>query len=258
MWGVSYQLAAVPVTELAVPIRQPIFAGYAQVQNDRPLLRAHYLTGFGLLATAVIPLSVGMALVSPQLEPLLLGPSWAGAAPLIAICALYALIECLAHFTGSIFYIHNAQDRMAMIYSALMVLRIALVVPAAYFLGVYGVGGAMLATSLVGCLVWHWRTALLLGMPATAVVAELWRPLAAAAVMAAVVIALQLALPAASGAAGLLGQLLLLAATGAAVHTALQLALWRLSGSPAGGEQRILAAASGLLAKARHRMAGNA
>jgi O-antigen/teichoic acid export membrane protein len=255
MWGVSYQLAAVPVTELAVPIRQPIFAGYAQVQHDRPVLRGHYLAGFGLLAAAVVPLSVGIALVSPQLEPLALGPNWVGAAPLIAICALYALVECLAHFTGAIFYIHDAQDRMARIYAALMALRIACVIPGAMLFGLHGVGAAMLATSLVGFVVWHWRTAQLLEMPATAVVAELWRPLAAAAVMAAVVIALQLALPAASGAAGLLGQLLLLAATGAAAHIGTQLLLWRVAGTPDAAERRLIAMAQGALERLRRRAA---
>ncbi len=240
MWGVSYQLAAVPVTELAVPVRAPIFAGYAQVQHDPALLRAHYLAGFGLLAAAVVPLSVGMALVAPQLERLALGPNWAGAAPLIAICALYALIECLAHFTGSIFYIRDAQDRLARVYVVLMAIRLAVVVPGAMLFGIWGVGAGMLATSLLGCLVWHWRTAAMLEMDRAAPAREIWRPLAAASIMAAVLLPIQLALPADGGALLLLGQLALLAALGAALHVGAQLLLWRLAGAPEAAERRLL------------------
>ncbi|QYU67344.1 oligosaccharide flippase family protein [Leptolyngbya sp. 15MV] len=254
MWGVSYQLAAVPVTELAVPIRQPIYAGYAQVQRDPALLRAHFLAGFGLLAAAIVPFSVGTALVAPQLERLVLGQAWQGAAVFIAICALYTLIECLAHFTGSIFYIKDAQDRLARVYVPLMAIRVACVVPAAIQFGAPGVGAAMIGTALLNCVVWHWRTALLMDIPRTATLMEARRPLFAAAAMSVVVIAIQSVWPTASGTLAVIWQLCVLAGVGAAVHIGTALLLWWQAGMPPGAERRLMVIAGTAWRSLRERL----
>lgn len=254
MWSVSYQLAATPVTELAVPVRGPIYAGYAQIQHDRVALQRHFLTGFGLLGAVIVPLSVGIALVAPQLETLALGPAWAGAAILIALCAIYALLDCMAHFTGGIFYVLDGQDRLARTYAVLTVLRIAAVVPAAHYGGVVGVGFAMLAVSAVSCVVWHWRTAVLLGTTLGDAWVQVWRSLAAACVMVAAVVAVQIALPPPAGTLLAILELLGLAACGAVVHIAAQWVLWRLSGCPDAAERRLLDSALALLARLRARL----
>jgi O-antigen/teichoic acid export membrane protein len=254
MWSVSYQLAATPVTELAVPVRGPIYAGYAQIQHDRPALQRHFLTGFGLLGAVVTPLSVGIALVAPQLEVLALGPTWAGAAVLIALCAIYALLDCMAHFTGGIFYVLDAQNRLARTYAVLTMLRVAAVVPAAILGGAVGVGVAMLTVSLVSCVVWHWRTAVLLGTGLRDAWVQVWRSLAAASAMAAVVVAVQLSLPPPAGTLMALLELAALAACGAVVHVAAQWVLWRLSGSPDAAERRILTSAAALVGRLRARI----
>jgi len=254
IWGVSYQLASAPVSELAVPMRGPIFAGYSKVQGDPGLLMAHYVTGFGLMATILVPLSFGIALVAPQLQALALGARFDGAAPMIVLCALYALVECLAHFTGGLFYIRNMQRELAITYVGLMALRIAVVIPAGIHGGLISVGVAMLLTGLVGCVVWHWLTGRLMGVPLRRLVAELYRPAAAALAMTAAVVAVQHSLLPAGGVGALIFQLALLATVGAAIHIGTQLLLWWLAGRPVGAEGRLMTIAKAALGRVRARL----
>jgi PST family polysaccharide transporter len=245
MWQISWQVAAVPVTELAVPVRGPIYAGYAKVQHDRALLRRHFLGGFGFLCAAVTPLSVGIALVAQEVERLALGPAFAGAAALIAYCALWAYVDAMAHFTFNLFVVLDAQRRMVATYVLLVLVRVPAVIAGALLAGAEGVGVALVATALLNALVWHTQVARLLGHGPAELWAELWRSLAAAGVMAAAVTALRAAaLPPPGGPGDVSGAVLnlaVLAGFGACVHIGTQFVLWRLAGAPEGAERRLLA-----------------
>lgn len=241
MWQISWQIAAVPVTELAVPIRGPIYAGYAKLQHDAAALRRHFLGGFGLVTAVVLPLSVGIALVAPEIQRIALGPAFAGAAPLIAFCALFAMIDALAHFTFNLFIVLGEQRRMVAIHALLVLLRVPTVVAGALLAGAEGVGAALVLTALFGLAAWHGQMARLLGYGIAEIRAEVWRSLAATAAMAALVLALRNWLPAPDGSlAGAAVRLALLSTSGAIAHVGTQALLWWLSGRPEGAERRIL------------------
>jgi lipopolysaccharide exporter len=241
MWQISFQIAAMPVTELAVPIRSPIYAGYAHVQHDHALLRQHFLRGFGLICAALMPLSVGIALVAPEIERLALGDAFRGAAPLIALCALYAMIDALAHFTFNLFIVLGAQRRMVLVHVLLVFVRVPAVVVGAAVAAAEGAGVALAATALLGAAAWHSQMARLLGYGFAAVAAEIWRSCAAAAVMALAVSEARVLLPAPDGSLGAAAlTLAVLASLGAGVHILAQLLLWLLSGSPEGAERTVI------------------
>lgn len=249
MWQMSYQFAAVPVTELAVPIRGPVYAGYARVRHDPELLKRHFLGGFGLVATAIIPLSIGIALVAPEIERIALGPAFAGSATLIALCALYAMIDALAHFTFNLFIILGAQHRMVAVHALLVLLRVPAVVAGALLAGAAGVGFALIATALFGALAWHREMARILGYGFAELWAVLWRSLIAAAVMCGVVLALRDMLPPQSGLLDAALTLAVLAACGAVTHVGTQALTWMLAGRPAGAERQLLGLLGQFLAR---------
>ncbi len=254
MWQISWQLAAVPVTELAVPIRGPIYAGYARVQHEAALLRRHVLGGFGLLAAVTIPLSVGVALVAPEVERIALGPNFAGAAPLIVLCALYALVDALGHFTFNLFIVTGAQKRMVAVHALLVLVRVPAVIAGALLAGAEGAGIALVATAVMGALAWHAQMARLLGYGIGEVWAEIRRSLIAAAAMAGAVLTVRGMLPTPDGGLGDAAlTLAVLAACGAGVHVGVQVLLWRLAGAPEAAERRILAALLHVLGRLRAR-----
>ncbi|MBP0445150.1 oligosaccharide flippase family protein [Roseomonas sp. SSH11] len=240
-YNIAYQIAAVPVTELAAPVRTPIYAGYAQVLHDRAALRQQFLDGFSLLCAVLVPLSVGIALVAPEIEQLALGPVWRGADVLIALCAMYALVDSMAHFTFNVFLVLDRQRSFAAVFVALVILRVPAIIAAALLAGTAGVLATMLATGLLNALIWHLQTGRMLGHGLSDVGARAWRSFAAAVAMTCAVLLVRQAWPQGSETSGdAVLHLSVVVAVGAAVHLSTQLGLWRLAGSPAGPERTLI------------------
>jgi len=240
VFNVSYQLGATPVTELAVPVRGPIYAGYARAMHDLVLLRRQFSEGFGLLLAVLLPFSVGIALVAPEIEYLALGPRWAGAATIIALCTLFAMADAVGHFTFNLFAVLDRLPRLVAIYATMVTIRLPVVILATLEAGLVGMATAMLATAILNAVIWQWQALRLIGLPAAQFCAQFWRSLAAAAVMACAVLVLRALLSQAGGvelAAPLL--LCLLVACGAAVHIGTQWLLWRWAGHPPGAEAQL-------------------
>lgn len=239
-YNIAYQVAAMPVTEIAAPIRGPIYAGYARNVHDTALLSREFLDGFALLFTILVPLSVGIALVAPEIEMIALGPRWAGVAPLMTLCALYALVDAMAHFTFNLFTVMDRMSRFTATYAAIVAMRIPTVIVGVLWNGPEGALTAMLATGIVNALLWHHQTARLLGHRLLDVGLRVWRGVLAAAAMTLAVLALRAVLPPATDLMGATRDLGILSIAGAAVHVATQWLLWRLSGATAGPESRLM------------------
>lgn len=241
-YAVAYQISASPITEIAAPIRRPLYAGYARVQEDAERLRRNYLDSLGLLAAVILPLSAGIALVAPEVERIALGPNWAGTAPLISLSAFYALAESIAFFTHNVLMLRDRLRLMVLLFGGVVVLRMPLVALGAWLGGPEGMLLVLTATSVANALAWQAAAGRELGYGLGMVWSELRRPAIGVAVMSAAVLALRAALPgAAPGIGGALGHLALLSGLGAAVHVGTVAALWRMDGRHAGPETRIFA-----------------
>ncbi len=252
-YNLAQQVATVPVSEIAAPTRAPLLAGYAALGKDREALGRSYLDSQAFLFAVICPISVGIALVAPEVERLALGPRWEGTWPMIAVIALVALADNFSNAVFSIFAIYERYRDTALAFLSISVLRVALLFAGAWWWGIGGLLGALVASALAGLLCWQWLVARQLGHPLHALLAETWRSLLAACVMAAGVLALRAALPEEAGLGPSLLRLAALAPAGALLHLGAQALLWRLSGSPAGAERRLANLALGGLARLRRR-----
>jgi len=240
LYQVSADFASLPASEIAAPARGPMYAGYARVAEDLTLLRGQVISGIGFLVLLIVPMSVGIAVTAQDLVPIVLGPNWIDAAPVLALCALYAMFDAFGHFTGNVYIVRSAQRPYVAIMAGCLALRLALVIPAAAWGGVVPAVGMMALTALFNALVWFARMCPLLAAGWQQFAAVTWRSFAAALVMAASVLALRYAwlLPASMDA--MLLHWAVLCGFGATVHIGCQLLLWRLSGMPHGPETSLL------------------
>ena len=246
-YAVAHQISASPISEIAAPIRQPLYAGYAKVKDDPEKLRRTFLDSLGLLAAIVLPLSVGIALVAPEVERVALGRSWAGTAPLLSLCALFTLADSFSVFTHNAFLLRDRLRLMIAIFGTTVLLRLPLMLIGVWWGGASGMLGILVAVSVVSAVAWHAATARVLGYRLREAAAELRRPAIAVVVMAAVVIAARLGLPDADPAFGAsLLRLMILSAIGAIVHIATVAVLWWMAGRPPGPEVRIAALIGGV------------
>lgn len=239
-FNVAYTVAAMPCSEIAAPVREPLFAALAAAK-DRPAdLARQYLTGLGLLALVVTPMSVGIALVAPLLVPIALGAAWAHASLLVQLCALYALLDALSAYTINLFLVCGRVRRLTAIFAGLLAVRVPAALLGFHVAGVDGAASGLLATAAFGAIVWHAAAARLLALPLGALAGAVTRSTAAVLAMSAAVGGAQLVVLAPPSEVARPGALIALVAFGAAVHIGVQLVLWRTAGRPAGPETQAL------------------
>lgn len=259
LYQVAYQIAALPISEIAAPIRQTVYAGFARVWHDLTQLRRQFLNGLSMQALVILPLSVGVALTAPEITLLFLGERWLTLAPLMPLVALFALCDGIAHYTSNVFIALNRQALLVAAAFAAVALRVAATAYGAVEHGVIGAAWAMLATGALNALVWQAMARRVMQLPMPDLLGAVWRPCVAAAAMAAVLLAVPAypsvlfgVLAAWPVATGLLAKVL----TGGAVFCTAVLALWKLSGAPSDAAEATLlrgaAAALVRLAPARN------
>lgn len=240
LYQVAYQIAALPASEIAAPVRPPMYAGFSRVADDQAALRQQVLDGLALLATIIVPLSIGIALMAAPVTRLGLGTAWLAAIPLIRLCAFYALFDAIGHFTHNIYTVLGRQRRFVGVFAVALAVRFPAIILAAIWYGVTGAAAAMAATAAFNMVLWSACLFPLIGISLGDVSRGVWRCVVATLVMSAAVLALLAAWPEPSHVAPILVRALSISLVGGAVHVAAQLVLWHLSGGPAGPETLLL------------------
>jgi O-antigen/teichoic acid export membrane protein len=187
LYQVGAQIGLLPITELAAPIRQPFYAGFARIYHDLVELRRQFLTGLELLWVLLLPLSLGIALTGREVTLLFLGPQWTEAIPLLPLIALFGLTDAIGQNTHNLFIVLNRQARLVVSYFALVVLRLIAVYVGTLKAGILGAAWAMLLTSCLNAIVWQWLANQLLAISLRDLARRFWRPGVAALLLVAVV-----------------------------------------------------------------------
>jgi O-antigen/teichoic acid export membrane protein len=245
-WSVANELSNLVGTELIQPMNRAALPTYARLAEDRAALAAAYLSASGLVAVLVMPLVVGLAAVAPLVVALLLGPQWREVGPLISLLAFHGLTDVFLRTAASAVLAGGRP----VVYVKIYALQACLLLPLSFWLtGKYGVEGAVVATvgTALGLLPLNATlVARALGVTARQLLAAVWRPLLAAAVMYGVTVLAQPPIDAATLTAG--RSLVLLAffvPLGAATYIAVVLSAWILCGRPSGAETTLLAQTAG-------------
>lgn len=237
IYTVAHEMASLPTTELAAPINRVMFPAYSTLSHDFPALRHGFLKVLGLIALLAIPAGLGMASVAHLFVPVVLGDKWHAATPVIEILAVAGAIYVLQANIESL-YFSLGKPR----YKAVVTLAEAcLFLPLAYYLlpryGLEGVASAFLVCASITVPANFLFATRLIGLRASQALGALWRPLAAGAIMAIVVL---LAFPPSDVARDVWSNsraLALAILLGASVYATSLTLLWLASGRPPGAEE---------------------
>jgi len=239
LYQIAYQVGAIPASEIAAPIRDPAQAGYARVSAFPDLMRHSYLENLGLLVAVIMPLSVGIAILSEPITLIFLGTKWAEAAPLMAYCAMYTLFDAIAHFPGALYLILDRQKPLVVILGVSLAFRLPAVVIAAYMGGVTGAMMALTVSAFLNMFAWNGFVPAQIQLKFADMWHVTWRSIVSSLVMAAVVAALydwlldMLPL-------SMFERLMAATLVGAVVLLATQFSLWLASGRPQSAESMTL------------------
>lgn len=100
LYNRAFMLATLPTYQVHNGIAKVLFPVLSGGQGDRAEFRASLQRITGIAIRLMLPLGVGMALASPELVSVVLGPQWSEATPLFAVLALAAVVNLLATFPG--------------------------------------------------------------------------------------------------------------------------------------------------------------
>lgn len=256
LYQVAGEVAALPASEVATPVRRVAYVGYAKVHDDTDKLRAQFLSGISLLLMMIVPASVGIAAAGELVTYVGLGSQWTAAVPIVRMCALYTLIDAIGQFTHNVYIVKDRQALYVRVMAVNIASRVAITVAAGLYGGMLWAVGALLATSVVNAAQWFAQLAPILQFRLRDLVAGTWRTIVAALAMTVLVRAELTWWPAAPGTAILPLQALVVCGSGALLHVGVQVSLWLLAGRPDGPERQCLDRLPGL--KRRLRFAARA
>lgn len=98
-----YTVSAKAVTALSELLIQGTtrvaFPAFARLQGDLVQFRAAYYAGLRLTTAVAMPTFAGLAVLSPDLAPLLFGPQWSGAGNTMAILSLFGILASIGSYT---------------------------------------------------------------------------------------------------------------------------------------------------------------
>jgi O-antigen/teichoic acid export membrane protein len=99
-YAVADEIAAMPTTELLAPLGRVLFPVFVQKRDDPAAFSGAVSTAIGVQATVAVPACIGLVVVANDAVPLLLGPQWSQAIPLLRILAIIHLLVAMTHAGG--------------------------------------------------------------------------------------------------------------------------------------------------------------
>lgn len=239
LFSVSYELANMPGTELVAPINRAVYPAYARLVNDPPAMQREYLSVMAMICLVAIPAVAGMAATANIVVPLVLGPQWLSAVPILQILAFFGISQVMQSNAYALFLALGRGDVFTKLngsFVALLVVSLLVLVPMHGVLGgAYAYLGAALFMLPIG-IATILRT---LQLSVWRFLRELWRPLLAASSMFVVVVTYAKQTPSTAATPVLALQMLKAASLGCVVYVLLILVFWTLCGRPASAESVI-------------------
>jgi O-antigen/teichoic acid export membrane protein len=241
LYNISLEIVTMPTTELVAPVNRAAYPAYARLSNDLGALRHTYLQVVSMVALVALPAAVGLGLTAKLFVPILLGPKWLDAVPLMEILAAAGAIGALQSSSWSVFLALGKARTVTLLGLASFAIMVPMLV---VLTGWRGAQGAAVAQLTIMCLLVGVTYGLLLRdlkMPLSSLLGRFWRPILAMLAMTAVVLFIEAQWLAAEGFAAQMLRLLVTIACGALTYAAAVLVLWLAVGKPEGGESLILA-----------------
>ena len=97
LYRLASELPVRPMSFITPLVNTVAFPAFARKQADREAVRRGVLEITRFLATAVFPMLFGMAVSAPLVIPVIFGPKWTGAIPLVPILCLLAATRLLSN-----------------------------------------------------------------------------------------------------------------------------------------------------------------
>jgi O-antigen/teichoic acid export membrane protein len=94
-WTFAMSMVVLPLSLIAIPIAEVLFSAFSRLRNEPERMSALWLNSIAYLAAVLLPLLLGLMVVSPDLIPAAFGPQWKVAVGLVQILSVSVIIRGL-------------------------------------------------------------------------------------------------------------------------------------------------------------------
>jgi len=180
-YALALNLAGWPVTMFSLPVRNVAPAVFSRLQQDRPAMRAGFLSVAGLLGSVALPVCLVMGGAAVPLLGFVYGAAWVPAARALVWLAVLGALRILYELVYDFFVVLARARVVFTVQIAWLGALVPALVAGAWADGISGAGIAEVAVA--GCVVLPWYLYELsrVGIRRRSLAARLWLPLVAAA-----------------------------------------------------------------------------
>jgi O-antigen/teichoic acid export membrane protein len=101
-WSFGMSMVILPLSLIAIPIAEVLFSAFSRLRDEPERMAALWLDSIGYLAAVLLPVLVGLMVVSPDLIPAVFGARWRVSVGVVQILSIYVLIRGLQSW-GSVY-----------------------------------------------------------------------------------------------------------------------------------------------------------
>ncbi|MGB3723388.1 MAG: oligosaccharide flippase family protein, partial [Pacificimonas sp.] len=232
-------LAVIPTREVTMPLQGALFPAFSLVKKDRDRFATQYQRAQACITMVVLPLGFGMALIAEPLVRLAIGEKWLPAVPVIQALASVFALQTIGSLAPSV---AMAAGRTRLLFRRdlqAFAIRIPFIIIGMLVAGFQGIVFARVLSGSLGIGLNMNIVKKICGLNIRQQLSANVRSIAAAALMAAAVFALNQGISWSDDWRGLAFRLTALVACGAAVYPAALLAMWAAAGRPYGAEREV-------------------
>jgi O-antigen/teichoic acid export membrane protein len=194
----AYSLANLPSTYISRVVSRVMFPLFSKLQNERSTLRTEYLRGVRMITMLVVPVSIVMIVLAPEVVAALYGDRWAEAAAPLRMLAVFGCFRSLWMLNG---YLYNAIGRPQIdfyVNLGRLVAMGALLYPLTMRYGLVGAGAAVSIPMVLQFAVGVVLSRRFIQVPLSGTLSPLFAAVAQGIVLAALLSAARAGLPAGS------------------------------------------------------------
>ncbi|MCC7549084.1 MAG: lipopolysaccharide biosynthesis protein [Burkholderiales bacterium] len=177
----AYTLSAELRNRLAGPLQKVLYPAYARVRDEPERFRRGVRTSLKLLSAVVVPLGFGMSATAQELIPILYGPQWLAAVPMLQALGIAGALMAIFSLTGSVMSALRKWELMLKITLYGSPVRITIILAGSYW-GPVGVAWAFTIAQFSGFVAGSIATRLC-GMTLREYAGTLWPALVSGALM---------------------------------------------------------------------------
>ena len=101
-WTFAMSMVILPLSLIAIPIAEVLFSAFSRLRDEPERMSALWLDSIAYLAAVLLPLLLGLIVISPDLIPVVFGSRWEVSVGVVQILSVYVLIRGLQSW-GSVY-----------------------------------------------------------------------------------------------------------------------------------------------------------